>query len=203
MKSVENRPVNSSIHIVNRILTFWILLIVGYVILVPFLPKISYWINDAKGLNKSPYVLRNSEDTIDSPKPKPIDNRLVIPEIGVDQGIFQNGELSLQNGVWLRPQGVTPDRDSNVVIAGHRFTYENPDGVFYNLDKIKQGDVIAIFWNQKEYNYVVRETLVVPANALYIEAPTQQPQLTLYTCTPVWSTANRLVVIADLIYKEA
>jgi sortase A len=170
---------------------------------LPFLPKFSYWINDAKGLHKSPYVLRNSTEVIDVPKPKPLDNRLVIPSIGVDQGVFQDGESSLDKGLWLRPQGVAPDIDGNVVIAGHRFTYKNPNGEFYNLDKVKPGDVIAIFWDQKEYNYVAREIIVVPANALYIEDPTDQPQLTLYTCTPVWSTANRLVVVADLIYKES
>ena len=57
---------------------------------------------------------------------------------------------------------------------------------------------IAVFWQDKEYTYTVKSVNVVPPTDLAVEAPTQDAQLTLFTCTPVWLPENRLVVVAGL-----
>lgn len=202
MKEPPKVTTRLQLRTVNHVLTVLIILICGYVFLLPFLPKINWWIGELIGKHKSDYSLHTPTATSSKPKPKPTDNRLIIPEIGVDTAIFTDGETSLNKGVWLRPKSNLPDQGGNTVIAGHRFTYNNPNGVFYNLDKLKKDDVIAVFWNQTEYNYKVRETKVVPATQISVESPTNNDQLTLYTCTPVWSATDRLVIIADQVYKE-
>lgn len=87
------------------------------------------------------------------------------------------------------------------MLVGHRFTYDG-NGVFYHLDKLKVGDQLAVFWEGKKYQYTVTETKVVPATATEVEDQTQDPQLTLYTCTPLWSAKDRLVVIAKPLTEE-
>ena len=39
--------------------------------------------------------------------------------------------------------------------------------------------------------------MVVTPNQTAIQAPTNDNRLTLYTCTPLWTARNRLVVIAE------
>ena len=94
------------------------------------------------------------------------------------------------------PHTSTPDKGGNTVLVGHRFTYKNPEGVFYHLDKVQLGDAITLHWQGNAYDYEVAEIKVVPANEISVEDNTAEPQLTIYTCTPLWSVKNRLVIIA-------
>ena len=53
-----------------------------------------------------------------------------------------------------------------------------------------------MYWQGAEYNYAVTAIKVVQATALEVEAPTDEDIVTIYTCTPLWSAKDRLVVIA-------
>lgn len=182
-----------------------ILVVNSYTILLPLVPKLSYAkkIQDAKATNGLPYA--TAQDTSQTPnatrKPVPDDQRLVIPKIALDEHIFTGSDPYLvHKGVWARPNTSTPDKGGNTVMVGHRFTY-NGASVFYNLDKIEVGDKISVYWNKTEYIYTVNETKVVPATQISIEDPTDTAQLTLYTCTPIWSAKDRLVIVASLDKK--
>jgi len=132
--------------------------------------------------------------------PIPQDDRLVIPSIGVDGEINEGrGVDTLQKGIWRRPKTSTPDKGGNTVLVAHRFLYTSGSKTFYHLDKVKVGDPIAIYWKGKEYRYEVTETKVVLPTALEIEKPTPEPILTLYTCTPLLTGIDRLVVVAKLV----
>jgi sortase A len=63
------------------------------------------------------------------------------------------------------------------------------------------GDPIELIWDVKKYSYQVTTSSVVTSRAVSIEDNTTQPILTLYTCTPLWTSQNRLVVVAKLISK--
>ncbi|MET1033370.1 MAG: class E sortase, partial [Candidatus Saccharimonadales bacterium] len=120
-----------------------------------------------------------------------------IPSLLLDQRINEGNDAStLAKGLWRRPQTSTPASGGNTVIVGHRLTYSNPRGTLYHLDKVQTGDSIGITWAGKNYAYTVREVKVVTAAAIEIEEPTTKPQLTIYTCTPLWLPRDRLVVIA-------
>lgn len=182
------------LHRVNTLLVILIIAINGFVVLSPLWPAVSY------GLNKSSKQRQLSAkvEAVDSSGP----NRLIAPAMQLEASILEGSKAraysTLNEGIWRLPSGSTPDKGGNTVLIGHRFTYTNPRGVFYHLDKLNIGDSVAVIWNQEKYLYKVRETATVPASATSVEAPTDNDQLTLYTCTPLWLPKDRLVVIADL-----
>lgn len=177
-----------------------------YIIIMPWLPNITLWwgqlFDDSNG-----YVYRGelaSGQVEDSNlQAAPEDNTLVIPAINLDEEILEGADLSVLNdgGVWRRPATSTPDKGGNTVIIGHRFSYSDPS-TFYHLNKLNNGDRFAVWWQQEEYVYEVFEKKVVPATALEIEQNTEESIITLYTCTPLWTARDRLVVVAKLIEDD-
>lgn len=183
----------------NNFLLAAIVIINTYLILAPFYPKAYLWWQ--LHVNHQGQKL---EKVVASAKAKPrrppdqarTGEWLVIPKIALDTPIFEGPTVATANkGVWHRPKSAKPG-NSNTVLAGHRFTYTQPKGIFYNLDKLATGDRIALFWNGMTYTYTVHNTKVVPPSDTDIEQPTATETLTLYTCTPLWSAKNRLVVTA-------
>lgn len=188
------------------------LLIGIYLILYPYIPEIKYQLFD-KNKTVVPYPSaiekqikeegkKENKDIIVEQKEIPKDNRLVIPSIGVDIAIVEGKtENALNKGAWRIP-GTGKPGVSNMVLAGHRMSYGfSPDEVrsklsFYHLDKLKEGEYVLIYWQGKEYSYVVTETKIVKPTQLEIEAPTKEHILTLYTCTPIGTSDQRLVKIA-------
>jgi sortase A len=173
-----------------------------YVLLLPLLPNIQLLFKKRAlaSVNGLPYVTLQAgqESTNTTRKETPKDNRLVIGDIALDEKIYSGTDANLVNkGVWARPNTSIPSRGSNTVLVAHRFTYNGP-ATFYNLDKIQTNDAVSVYWEGKEYVYTVFDVRVVPAGTLSVEAPTDEHILTLYTCTPLWSARDRLVIKARL-----
>lgn len=187
---------------INRLLIVCIVAINAYTILLPLLPKLTYAkkINDAKATAGLPYQTKQDTGITSNVarKDTPADDRLVIPKIALNEHIFTGTDPNLvHKGVWARPLGSIPPIVGNTVLVGHRFTYGGAS-VFYNLDKVAVGDKISVYWQKTEFIYTVTQTKVVPATAVEIEDNTLDARLTLYTCTPLWSSKDRLVIIALL-----
>jgi LPXTG-site transpeptidase (sortase) family protein len=183
------------LHWANRSLLLAIIVVNLYIISMPLVPSLTFWLQKHashakfKSLN---HALHTSSPTIR-------DNRLIVPAMLFNQAVIEGKTMAaLRQGPWHLPYTSTPDKGGNTVIIGHRFTYTNPRGTFYSLDKVRPGDEVGLFWQGKKYLYRVRESKVVVATARDVEAPTRDPVLTLYTCTPLWNPKNRLVVVADL-----
>lgn len=185
----------------NNGLSVIVILLGLYITLSPFLPQISYWLKDKSPEASAPYegALANSVGS-NSKTERPDDNRIVIPSIQINEPIKEGGGIWVihDGGTWRRPNTSTPDQDGNTVIIGHRF-YGNNISTFYHLDKLLVGQKLALYWDGQEYLYEVTETKVVEATAVEIEEPTAEKQLTIYTCTPIWTAKQRLVVIAKPI----
>jgi len=180
---------------VNTGLLVAIIAINSYLILSPLWPKVSFWLDrhDTKHIQQLSHAIHTT------PPQGIMANQLIIPSMGFQESIYESRDQSaLHKGLWRRPLTSTPDKGNNTVIIGHRFTYTNPRGVFYNLDKVHVGDELGVVWNQKMYRYKVTTVQQVPATAIKVEAPTDTPTLTLYTCTPLWLPKDRLVVTALL-----
>ncbi len=185
----------------NTILLVLIIVINLYVIAAPFIPHISWWWQ------------RNHTDTRQqvvaaaAAKPdKPVPNHLVIPDMLLNKQVYE-GTIAqtyptLRKGIWHWPGASSPDKGGNTVLVGHRFTYTNPRGVFYDLDKVKLGSTITLFWDNVKYEYKVDKIKVVPETDVSVQAPSSDTRLTIYTCTPLWHPVNRLVVIAHPIQEE-
>lgn len=130
-----------------------------------------------------------------------LENMLYIPKIGVEINIVEGkDEKALFMGAWRIPGTSTPDAAGNMVIGGHRWRFKPPSKrTFYNLDKLEIGDKIIVQWAGQEYVYRVRETKIVKPEEVEILENTPDNILTLFTCTPLFSTKFRLVIIAEKI----
>lgn len=188
----------------NSFLSFIIIVLGLYIAIAPFLPQIEFWFRNTTPEYTVPYSgsLAKSVGS-SSTNPAPKENRIVIPSIGVNEPILEsdNIEVITKGGTWRRPSSATPLDNNNTVIVGHRY-YGNDVSTFYNLDKVQVGQLLAVYWEGQEFLYEVTETKVVGPSAVEIEAPTSERQLTLYTCTPVWTARDRLVVIAKPTAQE-
>ncbi len=184
----------------------------GLIVSYPFWPKLHYAI--AKPAPVIPYQTKLGTTGQLNPqvalsglpivgdKPIPTENRLVIPSIGVDMPILEGSDQSVLNrgGIWRIPKTSDPLKGGNMVLSGHRWMYLPPSSrTLYLLDKVKDGEPIIVYWRGQEYDYrIVRHEVVAP-NRVDILDPTPQPRLTIFTCTPLFSTKYRLVVYGELI----
>jgi len=187
---------------VNRLMTAIIVAFALYILIAPYWSKIVFIFKD-KSIS-APYagVLRNDTVKTGAVKPTPKENRIVIPSALIDQPVLEGSGLWIidNGGAWRKGLNVvSPKEVGNSVIVAHRFTYQKPDSGFYNLDKVRVGDKLAIYWEGEELIYVVTETKTVPESAVDIERNTTDRILTLYTCTPIITAENRLVVVAKPI----
>ncbi len=197
--SLEIKQPDQKLSKFNNFLTVVVVLLGIYLIAMPLLPKIAFWLKQKTGQTPTTVVYSSDPDPSNGTKPIPSDNRLVIPQMGLDATVNEGAYAStLSKGVWHRPKSSSPDKGGNTVLVGHRFTYRS-SAIFYHLDKLKKGDEFALFWSGKEYRYRVRDIQVVAPTQIQIENNTTEPILTLYTCTPMWTSKQRLVVISDLI----
>ena len=93
-----------------------------------------------------------------------------------------------------------PGEDGNFAVAGHRTTYANP---FFHLDQVRKGDEILVTDRSgtRHVYSVVKQEIVSPHDAWVIgpdPLKTGKPTLTLTTCHPRFSNAERLIVFAEL-----
>jgi sortase A len=183
---------------INAALLLAIILINAYVLYMPVRPALTYWLQQ-RFTNRA-QELTTVVETSPNSNALGAGNRMVIPSMLLNEEIHEGKTIAAaEKGVWHRPQSSTPDKGGNTVLVGHRFTYKTPKGVFYHLDLMKAGDHFAVFWNGQKYLYKVAEIKTVASTAGEVEAPTDTDQLTLYTCTPLWSAKERLVIVAKPI----
>jgi sortase A len=121
--------------------------------------------------------------------------RIKIPAIDVDMVVVEGTtDSALQAGAGHYPNTPLPCETGNVAIAGHRTTYGKP---FANLDKLQTGDTIELDTPVGGCVYqVVKDPFVVEPTDISVLAATPARTLTLTTCTPKGSAAQRLVIQA-------
>ena len=95
-------------------------------------------------------------------------------------------------------------RKRSLAIAGHRTTYGAP---FWSLDLLRHGDTAHLVDpNGTEWVYrFVHQQVVTPEDTEVLQPDplgTGAPVLTLTTCHPKHSSAQRLVVLAELIEQR-
>lgn len=129
------------------------------------------------------------------------DSRLVIPSIGVDMPIVEGfDDSALEKGAWRLPETSIPEQGGNTVIGAHRFKNVPPHPeTFYLLDKVQEGDEILVHWSGEVYRYTVTSSRQISPYDVSVLEPTSASQITLFTCAPLFSDAERLVVTAELI----
>ena len=134
---------------------------------------------------------------------------LVVPSLGINVPVIQNVSgiegkeyfTQLKRGVAHQEGTATPNAGGNTVIFGHSSTVPGVspspyDEVFLMLDQLQPDDRINVYYNSKQYTYIVTSLRRVAAGDLHILDDTEAAQLTLYTCWPPGTDAQRLVVTA-------
>lgn len=123
--------------------------------------------------------------------------RLVIPKAEVDDVVFEGVNRStLKSGPGHMPWTALPGQPGNAVISGHRTTYGAP---FFDLDLIEPGDEIRVQTALGWHVYEVRSSEIVGPTDVWVTDYRDGAWLTLTTCHPKWSAAQRLVVFAELV----
>lgn len=121
-----------------------------------------------------------------------------IPKIGVDTVVAAGTDVQTLKGgpgIWLH--GVMPGEVGNATISGHRTTYGGP---FRHLDALAPGDRIEVdVPGQPLAVFEVRASFIVSPDDVGVTHQTDGVRLTLTTCDPVGSDAQRLIVQAELV----
>jgi sortase A len=123
--------------------------------------------------------------------------RIEIDKIGLDVVLFEGVDRdTLKLGPGHMPETPLPGQPGNAVISGHRTTYGRP---FFDLDQLVVGDTIGVETALGMNTYAIREIIVVAPTDVWVTDPIDGAWLTLTTCNPKFSAAERLVVQAELI----
>ena len=141
----------------------------------------------------APQAVANPEFT-----PGDVVGQLQIPSIDVDFFVVSGvGVEELRLGPGHFTDTPLPGQLGNSAIAGHRTTYGQP---FHNLDQLSSGDEIIITTTYGRFTYEVSGLRVVEPTDYGVVSTTDPTiaTLTLTTCHPKWSAAQRLIVTADL-----
>lgn len=115
------------------------------------------------------------------------ETKLKIPSIRVDtkihEAVLDNYESALKLGVWrVSDFGSPSDRSKPTILAAHRYgylawsNYYRRTNSFYNLPKLKAGDIVEIDWQQRKYVYSVY------GDSKGEEITDYSADLILYTC---------------------
>ena len=196
LKSFEKPPKRWKGRLIS--VTAIMLLIGGlYTLVIAISPFISSQTINPKN-NSTTQLISKTENKI-------TENRLYIPKIDINLPYVSGGAETMEHGAWWRkPENGNPKDGGNFVLSAHRFIMgltpqqtlrKSP---FYNIDKLTVGDEIIIDYNGVRYNYVISEKQSVNPDAIEIEQRTDQPQLTLYSCTLGGANDGRDVIIAKL-----
>jgi sortase A len=122
---------------------------------------------------------------------------LRIPAIGLDQVVALGVTPSnLKRGPAHYEHTLLPGQHGTVAIAGHRTTYGAP---FRNLDDLDPGDRIQLKMPYGTFRYRVAQTRIVEPDAVGVLKSFRYPRLVLTACHPIYSNAQRLVVVANLV----
>ena len=128
---------------------------------------------------------------------------VVIPSVNINLKLYQGETLEvLRYGAGHHAGSYFPGEGGTIIIAAH-----NDYGMFYNLPKVKVGDIVKINTVYGNYEYKVFKTEVANAKKLgdNLKIKTDEEEIMLYTCYPVNTPgfkSNRFVVYGKLVGEE-
>lgn len=139
--------------------------------------------------------------------------KIALPSIAVETLVVEGTSAqALRAGAGHYPNTPLPGQEGNVAIAGHRTTYGRP---FNQLDRISEGDPVWLITPVGEYEYRAvappegyrplndnNAPFVTNPKDWQIIAPTNTPTVTLTSCHPKGSAAQRIVLRAELVERH-
>jgi sortase A len=127
--------------------------------------------------------------------------RIEIPAIGVSEYVVEGTDTAdLRKGPGHYPDTPLPGEKGTTAIAGHRTTYGAP---FRNIDDLKPGQVIRLDMPDGTFVYRVEKVKIVDDQDLSVLEPKGYKRLLLSACHPLYSAAQRVIVFARQVRREA
>ena len=123
--------------------------------------------------------------------------RIRIPSIGASYVVVKGtGTSELESGPGVYPETSFPGIAGTTAIAGHRTTYLAP---FRHIDSLHPGNRILLEMPYAHFTYtVIGHRVVAPTDVRAAVANFGFDRLVLSACTPLFSAAKRLLVMARL-----
>ena len=176
---------------------------------------------------ETPEPVASPEDETESleasPSPEPVvywPQQIEIPAINVKApvvhvGLEPDGAMEAPKGpdiIGWYTGSVAPGMQGNALVTAHvdwldRTTGQSRTAVFWDLDKLKQGDQVIVHAEEnQQFSYVVKDSVLVkfddPDALKYVE-PTETSILTMITCEGNFDQSSRnydmrRIVVADL-----
>lgn len=135
-----------------------------------------------------------------------LNTKIFINSIEVEGSIYEGLDSHTMNkGFWHFPSSNLPGQKGNTVIIGHRYAKLPPNkDTFFNLDKVKVGDRIEVIQSDSQFTYIVTDTKIVEKNDTSVLLDYSDYRITLITCSPLWTSQQRLVIVGklDKLYKN-
>ncbi len=125
---------------------------------------------------------------------KPI-GTLEIARVGLS-GVVVEGDddVVLDRAIGHLPDTPLPWHTGNSALAAHR------DALFRPLKGVRLGDILRLRTPHGDFEYIVREILIVKPDALWVLDPTPVTMLTLISCFPfnyIGAAPERFIVRAE------
>lgn len=120
------------------------------------------------------------------------------PSVGWDHVVvYDTTDAALRAGPGWMPGSAWVGQPGNTVISGHRTTYGAP---FHEIAGLGEGDRIEVeVPDGPEAVYEVRDAFIVTPDEVEVTADMGDARLTLTSCHPIGSNAQRYVVQAELV----
>lgn len=170
------------------------------------IPKVNEIKSETPGFAE---IMAGSKEQIITPADT--DFSITIPKIGASAKVYPNIDPGnsqeflpvLQHGIAHAKGSVFPGFSGNVYLFAHStdawWNVGRYNAVFYLLKNLSKGDQITVFFENRRFDYEVREIVIVDPKdtSLIASAQSGKQQLVLQTCWPPGTTWKRLVVLAD------
>lgn len=135
-----------------------------------------------------------------------LNTKILINSIEVEGPVYEGLDSHTMNkGFWHFPVSSLPGQKGNTVIIGHRYAKLPPNrDTFFNLDKVKVGDRVEVVQSNNKFTYIVTDTRVVDKDDISVLQDYSDYRITLITCSPLWTSKQRLVIVGklDKLYKN-
>ena len=148
--------------------------------------------------------------TIQPLVPKDPDFSVVIPKLGANENVIPQVNsanekdylAALEQGVAHAAGTALPGENQHVYLFAHSTnTFSNVsryNAIFYLLYKLENGDEVNIYHKGVRHRYAVTgKTIVDPSEIQYLTRKTDTEFVTLQTCWPPGTVAQRMLVFAE------
>jgi sortase A len=126
--------------------------------------------------------------------------RIELPTVGRSYFMVEGtSKNALRKGPGHYPKTPLPGERGTVAVAGHRTTYGAP---FRTIDKLERGDEVIASMPWGRFVYRVEKSRIVPPTEVSVTRKVKHDRLVLSACHPLYSAAERIVVLARYDRRE-